>query len=196
MGGAIAFGIGICRNSLADGLDGVEIGWPKSGMDGGADSSLDGGALCVGASDHFGYESDLLGDGGAGLFGRCSDRSSGKRIWISFFPLHGVGFFGERADGVGGSIVGGNSLDLGCQEIGEEFDFTLEERGSFDFGSGDELVCGGVFEISRIVELFFGVRVSRAFCQHDARSFEALVVLSSNSGDRDCAVDRIFAGTG
>ena len=71
----------------------------------------------------------------------------------------------------------------------------MEKRGSFNFWGGDELVCGGVFEISRIVELFFGVRVGGAFCEHNARSVEALVVLSSGSGGRDRAVDRIFAGT-
>ena len=165
-------------------------------MDGGADSGVDGGALCVRASDHFGYEPDLLGDGGAGLFGRCSDRSSGKRSRISFFPLYGVGFFGERADGMGRSVVVCDSLGLGCQEIGEEFDFTLEERASFDFWGGDELVCGGVLKISRIVELFFGVRVGGAFCEHDARALETLVVFPSDFGDRDRPMDWVFAGTG
>ena len=196
MGGAVAFGIGFCWNSLAYGLDGVEIVWPKGGMDGGADLSVDGGALCVGASDDFGYEPDLLGDGGAGLFGRCSDRSSGKRSRISFFPLHGVGFFGERADGMGRSVVVCDSLGLGCQKIGKESDFPMEERSSFDFGVGDELVCGGVLKISRIVELFLGVRVGGAFCEHDARALKTLVVLSSNFGNWSHSMDGVFARTG
>ena len=76
MGGTAAFCIGVCRNSLADGLDGVAIGRPEGGMDGGADSGVDGRALCVRASDHFGYESDLLGDSGASLFGRSRHRNS------------------------------------------------------------------------------------------------------------------------
>ena len=114
MGGAFAVCISVCRNSLAHGLDGVAVGRPEGGMDGGADSGVDGGALCVGAADHFGYESDLLGDGGAGLFDRCSHRSSGERSRISFLPLHGVGVFGKRADGVGGSVVWCDSLGLGC----------------------------------------------------------------------------------
>ena len=71
----------------------------------------------------------------------------------------------------------------------------MEEWGSFDLGDGIELVCGGVPEISRIVELFFGLRIGGAFCEHNAWSVEALVVLSSNSGNRDRALDRIFAGT-
>ena len=71
----------------------------------------------------------------------------------------------------------------------------MEERGSFDLGGGDELVCVGISEISRIVELFSGVRVGGAFCEHDARSVEALVVLFSDSSDRNRPVDRIFART-
>jgi len=164
VGGAAAFCISVCWSSLADGLDGVAIRRSEGGMDGSTDSGVDGGALCIGAADHFGYESDLLGDGGSGLFGWSRHWSTRERSRVSFLPVYGVGVFGERADGVGGSLIGSDSLGLGCQKIGGKSDFTLEKRGSFDTGVGDELVCGGVSEISRIVELFFGVRVGGAFC--------------------------------
>ena len=73
MDGSIAVGVGVCRGHLADRMDGLAFEGTKSRVDGGVDSCLNDGALCVGASDHFGYESDLLGHGGVGLSGRSGD---------------------------------------------------------------------------------------------------------------------------
>ena len=61
---ALAFVGVVC---LADRMDGVEVGGAKSGVDGRVDSCVDDGALCAGATDHLGYESDFLDYGGAGL---------------------------------------------------------------------------------------------------------------------------------
>ena len=69
MDGSIALSVGLCRGHLADRMDGLAFEGTKSRVDGGVDSWVDGGALCVGASDHFGYESDFLDHSGAGLSG-------------------------------------------------------------------------------------------------------------------------------
>ena len=50
-------------------MDGLAFEGTKSRVDGCVDSWVDGGALCVGAADHFGYESNFLDYGGAGLSG-------------------------------------------------------------------------------------------------------------------------------
>ncbi len=71
--GSTAFGIGFCRGGMSGGMDGVEVGGAESGVDGRVDSCVDGGALCAGATDHLGYESDFLGYGGTGLSGRSGD---------------------------------------------------------------------------------------------------------------------------
>lgn len=113
MDGSTAFGVGVCRGALVDGMDGVEVTGTKSGVDGGVDFSIDGGALCAGATDHLGYESDILGDGGVGLSGRSGDGQRGEMGGLPFLFRYGLGIFGERADGVGGAVVGSYELDLG-----------------------------------------------------------------------------------
>ena len=91
---------------MSGGMDGVEVGGAKSGVDGGVDSCVDGGALCAGATDHLGYESDFLGYGGAGLFGRSGDGKPKEMGGLPFLFMYGFGIFGQRADGVGGAVVG------------------------------------------------------------------------------------------
>ena len=102
---------------MSGGMDGVEVGGAKSGVDGGVDSCVDGGALCFGASDHLGYESDFLGYGGAGLFGRSGSGESEEMGGVPFLCLHGVGIFGQRADGVGGAVVGSYELGPGRRGV-------------------------------------------------------------------------------
>ena len=76
MDGADAFGVGLCRDPLADRMDGLVFEGTKGRVDGGIDFSVDGGALCLGSADHAGYESDFLDHGGAGLSGGGGDGES------------------------------------------------------------------------------------------------------------------------
>ena len=94
MDSAVTFGLGLCGNYLAGGLDGLAGGRTEGGVDGGADFGLDGGTVCVGAADHVGYEPDVLGDGGDGLFGGGGAGCEVEGVGLSIFLLYGDGIFG------------------------------------------------------------------------------------------------------
>ena len=192
--GSIALGVGFCRGHLADRMDGVEVGGAKSVVDGSVDSGVDGGAVCIGAADHVGYESDLLGDDGIGLFGRGGHGKSESVGGLPFLFMYGLGIFGQRADGLGCSAFGRSCLGWSGQKERGKVKSSLGMGDSHDGGGSTELVCGGVFEISGVMELFCGVRIGGEICQHNARQIKTVVVFSANSADWDGAVDRIFAG--
>jgi len=152
--GSIAVGAGVCRGSLADRMDGLAFGGAKSRVDSGIDSSFDGGALRVGASDHFGHESDFLGHGGTGLSGRGGDGGPGQMDGVPFLFMYGVGIFGQRADGMGCSTFGHPCLGWNGQKERGKAGSSLGMGDSDDLRDRDELVRHSVLEVSRIMEIF------------------------------------------
>ena len=154
MGGEVALGVGVCGSDLADGLDGLAIGGAEGGMDGGTDPGVDDGALCVGASDHFGYEPDVLDFGGSGMSGRGGNGEREQMGGLPFLCLHGVGIFGQRADGMGCSTFRHPCLGWDGQTKGGETGPPLGMGNSDDLGDRDELVRHGVLEVSRVMEIF------------------------------------------
>ena len=154
MDGSIALGVGLCRGHLADRMDGLAFEGAKSWVDGGIDSSVDGGALCVGASDHVGYESDFLDHGGAGLSGRGGDGEPDQMGGVPFLCLYGVGVFGQRADGMGRSAFRRPCLGWDSQTKRGKAGSSLGIGDTDDLRARDELVRHGVLEVSRIMEIF------------------------------------------
>ena len=104
--GSFALSVGVCRGHLADRMDGLAFEGTKSRVDDGVDSCVDDGALCAGATDHLGHESDFLGYGGTGLLGGGGDGKPKEMGGLPFLFMYGFGIFGQRADGVGGAVVG------------------------------------------------------------------------------------------
>ena len=135
MDGAVTFGLGLCGNYLAGGLDG------------GFDYGIDGGAVCTGAADHAGYESDVLGDGGDGLFGGGGVGWEGERVGLSIFLLYGDGIFGQGPDGLGGTAIGGSGVGVGGEKEWTKTDSSVEKRDGINFWGGAELVCVGLSEV-------------------------------------------------
>ena len=148
MDGAVTFGLGLCGNYLAGGLDGLASGRAEGGLDGGFDFGIDGGTVCTWAADHAGYEPDVLGDGGDGLFGGGGVGCKMEGVWLSVFSLYGIWIFGQGPDGLGGSALGGMYVGVvGKKERGKA-DSSVEKRDGADFWGGAELVCGGLPEVS------------------------------------------------
>ena len=73
---------------------------------------------------------------------------------VPFLCLHGVGIFGQRADGMGGSAFGRTCLGWDGQTKGGETGSSLGMGNSDDLGDRDELVRHGVLEVSRVMEIF------------------------------------------
>ena len=148
MDGAVTFGLGLCGNYLAGGLDGLAGRRAEGGVDGGFDFGIDGGTVCTGAADHARYEPDVLGDGGDGLFGGGGVGCEVEGFWLFVFSLHGIWIFGEGPDGLGGTAIGGMDLGVvGKKERGKA-DSSLEKWDGADVRGGVELVCGGLPEVS------------------------------------------------
>ena len=148
MDGTVTFGLGLCGNYLAGGLDGLASGRAESGVDGGFDYGIDGGTVCVGASNHVGYEPDVLGDGGDGLFDGGGVGCEVEGFWLSVLSLYGIWIFGKGPDGLGGTAIGGMDVGVvGKKERGKA-DSSLEEWDGADFWGGVELVCVGLSEVS------------------------------------------------
>ena len=148
MDGAVTFGLGPRGNYLAGGLDGLASGRAEGGLDGGFDFGVDGGAVCAGAADHAGYEPDVLGDGGDGLFGGGGVGWQGERVGLSIFLLYGDGIFGQGPDGLGGTAIGGMDVGVVGEKERGKADSSLEEWDGADFWGGVVLVCVGLFEVS------------------------------------------------
>ena len=148
MDGAVTFGLGLCGNYLAGGLDGLASGRAEGGLDGGFDFGIDGGAVCAGAADHAGYEPDVLGDGGDGLFngGRVGCEVEG--VGLSIFLLYGDGIFGQGPDGLGGPALGGRDVGVVGKKEWRKASTSLEEWDGTNFRGGVELVCDGMPEVS------------------------------------------------
>ena len=73
---------------------------------------------------------------------------------VPILCLHGVGIFGQRADGMGCSAFGRPCLGLDGQKEGGKVGSSLGIGDSDDLWGGDELVRHGVLEVSRIMEIF------------------------------------------